>query len=375
MVTWVNEQVVNIHSNEIVLYKDSRFHAAFPTIIKSKSGHFLLAFRRGRDYRSLLGNATQFSTLSIMDHLDPRSHICLSGYNSALEQIIELQVLPVDPEVSDQDPGLLNMDDNSILLTSFSWYPFPTYIRNQLPPGSYAGNPQTTGCSYLFWGSHASFSNDDGQSWLWHHRYLKHSDKNALSGAIRGQSLYIEGVVYLASYEEDGISTTLWTSADKGKSWVKKSLIASAASTTLRLLEPSLYLSPGGKLVAFMRTSGANSRLATATSPDLGQSWSPFKLHDIRGEPFHALYVGNNKLLLSYGYREQPYGIRCCLVDAELEDIDHAMEYIVRDDAACADMGYPWSVSLEKNNIAIVYYMTGKDGVRYIAASVVELDF
>lgn len=370
----MRSSIMVTHSDEIIIYKHKHFHAAFPSVVKLNSGNLLLSFRRARDYRFLLGMDTDYNPHTIMDHLDPRSHICLMELDSNLNTVNELKILPIDPEAADQDPALLNIGNDNILLTAFSWYPLPTYIRNKLASNSYAGHPDSTGCTYRFWGSHTSFSENAGRNWQWHHKYLKDSSDLAASGAIRGESVKVNGKILLPTYDEGGLSTTLWESSNNGKNWIKKSTIASDMSQQLKFIEPSLCLTPKNKLIAFMRTSGADSRLATATSHNFGKTWDPYILHQTRGEPFHAIKIDQSQMLLAYGYRKKPYGIRYRLVDAECQDIDDSIEIVLRNDAPCIDIGYPWSVRVNSDQVIIFYYMTDNEGYRYIAANRIYLD-
>jgi hypothetical protein len=363
------------------LYKDNRFHAAFPSIIKLDNGQLLLAFRRARDSNWLLKNDREFDPLASMDHLDSRSHICLIHLNEKLEQISEPRIYPIDPEAADQDPSLLNIGNGKILMSSFSWYPLPGYALKSLYSAEVVERiVKTTGCGYYFWGSHSGLSYDNGQTWDFHHEYLDKTDhwKNGVrerksAGATRGQCIKLEDELLLASYA-DGHRVTLWSSLDLGRSWKIKSVIAEGQENGIKFQEPTLYQAPSGKLIAFMRTQGADYKLATAVSHDDGKTWQDSRLHEIKGQPFHALQLNEDKMLLSYGYREEPFGIRCSVVDAECESIDSANEIIVRSDVPCGDCGYPWTVILGKDTLLITYYLSDKSGTRHVDGSILKFN-
>lgn len=364
----------------VTLYKDNRFHAAFPSIIKLDNDELLLAFRRARDCNWLLESDKEYNPLSAMDHFDPRSHICLINFDEELEQLSEPRVYPIDPEAGDQDPSLLNLGNGKILLAGFSWYPVPGYIQTRLNSEEVAKKvADSTGCAYRLWGSFSGLSDDHGKSWNSHHDYLVKQDDwqdkkrhRNIAGASRGQSIQLGNELLLATYG-GGDSAVVWSSTDNGKNWVKKSLIAKDPENKIIFQEPTLYKSPSGKLVAFMRTYGADFRLATAQSLDNGETWEEYGLHDIKGQPFHAMQISEDKVLLTYGYREEPFGIRCCVTDVECEQIDTAEEIVVRDDGLCPDLGYPWAVEISDNRILVVYYWTDKDGKRQIQGSIMKL--
>jgi len=360
------------------LYKDKRFHAAFPSIIKLDAGNYLLGFRRAPDCNWLMNGIENFDSLSFMDHVSPRSHICLLNLDENLLQIEEEKIYPIDPEAGDQDVSLLNLGDGKVLVTGFSWYPVPGYIVKQRFQEKAEKIFSSTGCGFRYWGTFTGLSNDHGQSWEYDHKYITDShissegENNQKIGPTYGPVIDNNGELLLPVYEGDG-TAVLWSSLDKGRSWRLKSTIASDPQKSIKFQEPSIIKTPSGKLIAFMRTANAESRLATAQSLDGGGSWKPYKLHGIKGQPFHALQINYSKILLSYGYREEPFGVRCRILDAECEGIDTAAEIIVRDDGVCADIGYPWAVQLADDRVMVCYYWTGEDGVRFIQGTVLGL--
>ena len=92
-----------------------------------------------------------------------------------------------------------------------------------------------------------------------------------------------------------------------------------------------------------------------------------------QGHPLHALRLSDNRVLLTYGYRHQPYGIRARILNAECTDFATAEEFVLRDDGGNTDIGYPWSVQLDKNRVLVVYYFNKNDGTRHIAGTIIEI--
>ena len=96
----------------------------------------------------------------------------------------------------------------------------------------------------------------------------------------------------------------------------------------------------------------------------------------IRGTPPHyALRLPDQRVLLVYGYRHAPFGIRARVLDAECTNVSAAPEIILRDDGGNGDLGYPWATMLSKHRALVVYYFNQKDsGPRYIAGTVLEIE-
>jgi len=102
-------------------------------------------------------------------------------------------------------------------------------------------------------------------------------------------------------------------------------------------------------------------------------TWGPNQCHQVHGFPQHALRLHSGNVLLTYGVRKPPCGVRGKLLDAECSDIDRAAETIIRDDSATGGCGYPASVQLADGTVFIVYYLTARpDGPARIAASVLR---
>lgn len=363
-----------------VLYRAPRFHAAFPSIARFSDDCLLLAFRRARDALWLLADEQRQAVdpFDRMDHIDSRSHTILVELDENGQPLPGLDMMPPDPEAADQDPSLLILPQDRVFLASFSWYPLPAdatqLLHGRAAPGTGDNDP---GCRYLFWGSHTALRNREQGHWIGHHRYLqpdagfgRNLDPDGLKGVVgpvRGQPVLHEDEILLPVYAtQEG--SLLFASADHGATWRFRAVIAHDADGIVRYQEPALCTDGSGGLVCFMRTAGAGGRLATSHSVD-GACWSEPTLHDLVGHPFHPLLLSDGRVLLSYGYRIAPYGIRARLLTSPTTDPDGAAEVVIRDDGLCPDLGYPWGVQLRDGRILLAYYWTGADGIRHIAAS------
>jgi hypothetical protein len=78
-------------------------------------------------------------------------------------------------------------------------------------------------------------------------------------------------------------------------------------------------------------------------------------------------------VLLTYGYRHEPFGIRARILNAECTDYRSAPEIIIRDDGGNTDIGYSWPVVIDKNRVLITYYFNKENGTRHIAGTILEI--
>jgi hypothetical protein len=164
----------------------------------------------------------------------------------------------------------------------------------------------------------------------------------------------------------------LFTSGDEGSTWVYSCLIAKDSKTGFN--ETSLYQTPKGDLVAFLRTEGLDDHTVVARSVDQGKSFQPWVDARFQGHPHYALRLPDSRVLLVYGYRHPPFGIRARVLDPECEHFDAEPELVLREDGGNGDLGYPWATMLSRKRVLVVYYFNQGDGTRFIAGSILALE-
>lgn len=367
-----------------ILYSKKHFCASFPAIVHLSNGQSLVFFRLSRDASYLLdpNNAALDEIHNSIDHLDPRSQIVYLQLDQNQKVVGSEKITGLNIEAADQDPSVIALSDQSILLGSFSWYPLNPKWADALIGEK--KRPHIAHKRFLFWGSFYQKSFDMGQSWTARQSMppLKDSPdivlkkKPCAGGPLRGAMLEDDGIVYAASYSQfcynskKSHQANLFVSKDLGNTFEQRSVIAS--DEEISFYEPSLYMSPSKTLFAFMRTS--TGKLATAKSRDFGENFEPFELLQVEGEPFHVLKLSDCRVFLSYGARKAPFGVRARILDAECTNIEKSEEFIIRHDAYCADVGYPWACQLDDGSIYCVYYFCTKENKsRHIAASLLRI--
>jgi hypothetical protein len=72
------------------------------------------------------------------------------------------------------------------------------------------------------------------------------------------------------------------------------------------------------------------------------------------GSPPHLLRHSSGALLLTYGYRQAPFGQRVAISRNEGATWDP--DWIIRDDGPDWDLGYPSTVELADGRLFTVYY-------------------
>lgn len=145
-----------------------------------------------------------------------------------------------------------------------------------------------------------------------------------------------------------------------------------------QIMPASLRLSDGGILVAVRCTergefTASKHWIDTYLSEDDGLTWThvgrPVPASGQGGNPPTLTLLKDGRIVLTYGYRAEPYGIRARISDTTgtiwSEDI------VLRDDGGNADIGYPRTVLRPDGSLVTAYYYNDTpEGERYIGATV-----
>ena len=358
---------------DFVIYEDPSFYAAFPSVIKNEDGEILIAFRWAPDRKVFLEKDTY--------HVDPNSYLVLvRSRDNGLSWSKEPELLYAHPFGGSQDPCLLKLRDGTLLCTSYAWAFIRGDVQNLKQPVLAHGE------SVVFLGGYVLRSSDMGNSWdgpFYPPKVQPEIKFSALGeplpaynrGALwEGNDGRIFWVVAAGTDPNDLRKTSnhLLISEDKGISWQYSCTVAEDDDVAFN--EASIYETPKGDLVAFIRTKDLEDQACIARSTDGGGSFDPWQKMGFQGHPLQALRLPDNRVFLVYGYRHKPYGIRARILNAECTDYSTAEEIIIRADGGSTDIGYPWTVMLDDNRVLVIYYYNIENGTRHIAGSVLEVN-
>ncbi|MES2695401.1 MAG: sialidase family protein [Verrucomicrobiota bacterium] len=357
-------------TEDITIYSDPRFHTAFPSAVKRPDGELIVAFRRAPDRRRV-GETKVW-------HADPNSQPVLVRSRDDGKTWSQPEVVYAHPFGGSQDPCMLQLRDGTLLLTSYAWaWMSPETIGKLKQPTSVNLG------KFVFLGGYIVRSTNGGKSWeppvlppvipteaaldIFGEKVPAYN-RGALAEGKSGRIFWVGASNrQMSPHRWD---THLLTSDDKGTSWNYSGVIASDEKVSFN--ETSIYETPRGDLVAFLRTAGLDDHLAIARSTDGGKSFAKWQKIGFKGHPFHALRLPDDRVLLVYGYRHQPYGIRARILNAECTDAETAAEIVLRTDGGNFDLGYPWSVLLNDRRVLVTYYFNRADGARTIEGTILE---
>lgn len=362
---------------DIVIYNDPQFYSAFPSIVRRPDGELIVAFRRAPEWKSI---APQGHSM----HVDPNSYlVSVRSKDDGKTWSKEPDLISAHPFGGSQDPCMVQLRDGSILCSSYGWSFVTPGVRDGLKKPIFAVGP---GNQFVFMGGYLVRSMDGGNSWS--KPTVSPPSKNEARFDLFGKPLpaYNRGAmcegkdgrlfwVIAASTDATAIGRTsnhLMISDDKGATWNYSCLVAE--DDKIAFNETSLYETPKGDLVAFMRTANFADNTCVARSTDGGKSFQKWKDAGFKGHPHYALRLPDNRVLLVYGYRHAPQGIRARILNAECTDMATAEEIILREDGDNNDIGYPWATMMGDKEALVVYYFNHANGTRHIAGTLLKID-
>ncbi|MDF2662209.1 MAG: hypothetical protein K0Q94_5000 [Paenibacillus sp.] len=313
------------------IYKDEHYNT-FPTVVPLHDGTFRLGFRQAPDRRDAYDGA--------VTHVDASSKAVSIGSADGIVWDSKPTVIWDDFFHGVQDPCLNVLQDGSLFVTYFTW---KVYEQTDAPAELKAGSWHRVMDRWIgrMAGCYSIRSVDGGMTW----------DTPALVDlgdvVIRGNSVEVEdGSILAPFYEQDGdtFNVVVGRTENRGGTWERAAVIPGYEGQ-YHFHEPN------------------------------GRTWSAVKMWPIYSpSPFNALRLADGRVLLNYGYRNKPFGIRAHVLDAECTDLGSATESVIRDDGLGSDIGYTSAVLLADGRVLITYYYYLDDGTRYIAGSLCQVE-
>ena len=356
---------------DIIIYEDDNYYSAFPSVVTRPDGELIVAFRRAPSRQIFGEKATS--------HVDPNSYLVLvRSKDNAVSWTSETELIFAHPFGGSQDPCMIQLRDGTIVCSSYGWARVNDDVANTFTKTIRHGN-------FVFIGGYLLHSKDGGRSWqgptiplVVPGNAIKNVfgdscpayNRGAMCQGKNGRLYWACAVITQLNPRRTEVH--LLTSDDQGHNWSYACPIAQDEKASFN--ETSLYETPRGDLVAFLRTANFNDATVVARSTDGGKSFQPWRNSGFQGHPHYALCLPDKRVLLIYGYRHQPYGIRARVLEAECRNFESAGEIILRDDGDNGDIGYPWATIMADGRILVTYYFNTKNGPRHIAGTILEID-
>ncbi len=334
------QQTVRVPEQRISVLNVPGRHFAFPGVAELADGTLLVVCREGDA------------------HVCPRGRIVMTRSTdggatwSARETIY-------DSPSDERDPAILTMPDGKVVVSYNTWdswradaalcarYPAETARMAKDGWGKYSG-------SWLI------ISEDGGRTWSPPRRSPTFSPHGPVPGP--GGALYWVGL----EHREGNVVVVIYRTADLGRTWDRYSEVSysrdlSGADRWEAWDEPNLIFLPDGRAICTIRVD-LDGWVRQSYSTDGGQHWSWPKKLAVWGYPQQLCRLADGRLLMAYGRRRAPLGIRACLSADGGRTWGVGHEIAFRNDCATIDLGYPYTIQLRDGRVFTVYYAnSGRD--------------
>lgn len=353
--------------DETILYENKNFYPAFPSIIYLKKNKYLVSFRLAPKSEN---NYSHLHSLS-------KAIVCIVDKN----KIANIFEIGENDSAAKQDPQLFRLGDKTILGYYFRYTFHPLNEKKLFEDYTFIEYNNTIS---LLDGIGLCMSLNEGKTFskpniIKLNNGMKHF-------AIRGNMIKIGNEILAPVYaykkaENKNIKKNKYQCYIIGSkdliNWKMKTLLCETEikkDKKIEYFEPSL-INYKNNIIAFIRTHFNNlyGYTSLSYSNDKGKTFSKPKATNIKGYPLNPLLLKDGRLLLTYGYRLKPYGIRARVLEKIknidkniIENINDAKEIIIEDKMKNSDCGYPSCINDEDNIICVYYGCNNKSKVRKI---------
>jgi len=276
-----------------------------------------------------------------------------------------------DSPIDDRDAGILNLGGKSLLV---SWFRSDTR-KYGIPEKERATWPAifkdwTDEIVEPLIGSWVMRSDDIGVTWGEPVRVPVSAPHGPIM--LSGGDLLYVGKPFGTWDDMRNGQIAVARSGDGGDSWRVVGRVPVAPRTdAANYYEPHVVELPSGRLVAAIRLQDAPGKpLAAAGIPnftvmqtestDGGVTWSIPRWLGFKGSPPHLLRHSSGALVLTYGYRDKPFGQRVAI--SRDEGRTWQADWILRGDGPDGDLGYPSTVELADGSLFTVCYQKAAAG-------------
>lgn len=345
------------NAENVTLYPDFSVYAAFPYMPKTQPED---------------GVYVSFVTRERPSHADPTGGTAIVRSTDGCHtwEVVFRDAEGISSEESNALQALRTADGTLVSIHT-GWALYPAEKRGELEAAGWDVSDVREGLIAALTEHTAMVSRDDGKTWETQELPLPNAPPNAPGlmgfhgGIVTDQDVLLWPVYGLAMPGDSGHSY-VYRSADAGKTWGLHEIIADSRGL-IPMNETALIDLGAGHILAFVRTGDEVDHLYRAESLNGGVTWGRLRDSGITGHPADLLRLRNGHILLTYGYRHAPFGVRALISKDSGETWGD--EVILRDDGVGTDVGYPMSIQLADGTIFTVYYFRVPGGPTHIAGT------
>lgn len=328
------------------------YYVGWPTITARANGDLAVVYSGERDY-----HVCPFGRVEIITSRD-------GGDTWSWPRVI------LDSATDDRDAGILESDKGTLLVSTFTSLGYQDHMVNPAKLLEKRFGAETSKHMARWQLADQRTSNEQKQAdvGMW---FVRSEDGgltwsarqpapcNSPHGPIQlrdGRLLYAGKELWT---EEKRVG--VWDSKDDGKSWNHLADFPVRPNETLtEYHEIHAVEAADGTIIAHIRNHNGKVRETLQTeSKDGGTTWTVPHGIEAFGYPSHLVRLRDHTLLMTYGFRKKPFGIRGKV--SRNNGSTWSEEFRLTDDGYSWDIGYPSSVQLADGSLLTVWYEVQKD--------------
>ena len=343
-------------SNEEAITKISlqdEFYCGWPTVARKPDGELLVVYSGGRE-----SHVCPFGRVELIRSQD-------NGETWSWPQVL------LDGPIDDRDAGVLVTKKGSVLVTTFTSLAYESILNDAISKKNWDADrlarwqavqgrisPEQRKNELGVWMIRAA---DGGVRWSERYDCIANSPHGPVQ--LKDGRLLYAGKKLWSGDGEIGVCI----SEDDGQSWSWLAEIPTREGDKHQEYHELHAVEAGnGRLICHIRNHNQKNsgEILQTESNDGGKTWStPYEI-GVWGLPSFLLRLNDGRLLMSYGYRRQPYGNQARISDDFGQTWSQPIT--ISDDGASGDLGYPSTVQLEDSSLLTVWYELPKDSPRAV---------
>ena len=346
-----------VEATKVISMRPHLYHG-WPTLTRRKEGELLVVCSGGRE-----AHVCPFGWVEMMRSKDDGKTWCWP------------RVL-MDTAIDDRDAGVCETPQGSLLVTTFTSLDYIDYFR-KAKPGSTGRFTDWTEEKMAAWraahertsaaerermlGTWMLRSSDGGVTWSAPYRVPVNSPHGPIP-LSDGRVIYAGKRLW---HEKRRIGVA--DSHDDGKTWRWLAEIPTRDGDDFtEYHELHIAEAANGHLIAQIRNHNKANQRETlqSESKDGGRTWSTPHPIGVWGLPSHLLRLREGRILMTYGYRREPFGNQARLSEDNGKMWSAPM--VISDDGEAGDLGYPSTVELDDGSLVTVWYERMKGSPRAV---------
>lgn len=322
-----------------VISPQAHYYHGWPTVTRLKGGDLVLVWSGRRE-----AHVCPFGTVEMMTSHD-------GGESWTFPRTL------YDGPIDDRDAGVLETAKGTLVVTTFTSLAYLPMIQE--------GKGKANDAAWL--AAHRRIADDEKRE-LELGAWCFRSEDGGLDFSARIDTIVNSphGPCQLADGRILYAGKELWTddkrvgavvSEDDGRTWTWLSEIPTRpGDEATQYHELHAVQCASGKIVAQIRNHNEANKGETlqTESTDGGKTWTIPHPIGVWGLPSHLLRLKDDRLLMTYGHRREPFGNQARI--SEDEGATWSEPVILSGDGVGGDLGYPSTVQLDDGSFVSVWY-------------------